>query len=201
MTDTERRSNFRTRIQFLKEFAADPSKVGAVAPSSRYLARTLLHNLDLSGADVVVEFGPGTGAFTKHILQRIGDDTSFLAIELRETFVRQLRQFFPDVDIHHGSAEDTPKVLAERGLGLVDYIVSGLPWASFRDDLQERLLSAAIDSLKPGGCFITFAYTAVAWTPKAKGFRSKLYGAFSEVTMTRTVWRNLPPAFVYCCRK
>lgn len=190
----------QSRIQFLREFVAHPSKVGAVAPSSRFLATTLIHDFDLAHADVVVEFGPGTGAFTKHILQQIGVETSFLAVELRENFVKRLKERFPTLDVHHGSAEDTPQLLTQRGLGKADYVLSGLPWASFPHDLQERLLTAAIESLKPGGRFATFAYTAAAWTPKARGFRSMLHERFAEVEMSRTVWRNVPPAFVYHCR-
>ncbi|MEM7166131.1 MAG: methyltransferase domain-containing protein [Planctomycetota bacterium] len=191
----------RSRIQFLKEFVAHPSKVGAVAPSSRYLARTLIHDFDLANAKVVVEFGPGTGAFTKEIVRQIGEDTAFLAIELRETFVKQLEKRFPGLDVHHGSAEDAPQLLAARNLGPADYVLSGLPWASFPHDLQERLLHAAVEALRPGGRFATFAYTAAAWTPKARGFRSLLHHTFDQVEVSRTVWRNLPPAFVYHCTK
>jgi phosphatidylethanolamine/phosphatidyl-N-methylethanolamine N-methyltransferase len=35
----------------------------------------------------------------------------------------------------------------------------------------------------------------------ARRFRQTLRGAFDEVLVSATVWRNVPPAFVYVCRR
>ena len=32
-------------------------------------------------------------------------------------------------------------------------------------------------------------------------FWARLRGAFEEVLVSSTVWRNVPPAFVYVCRR
>ena len=37
--------------------------------------------------------------------------------------------------------------------------------------------------------------------PAAHRFRARLRGAFEEVLVSATVWRNVPPAFVYVCRR
>ena len=58
----------RAHFRFLKSYLSTPGNVGAVAPSSPYLARRMIEELDLEGADTVVELGPGTGAFTGFIL-------------------------------------------------------------------------------------------------------------------------------------
>jgi phospholipid N-methyltransferase len=36
--------------------------------------------------------------------------------------------------------------------------------------------------------------------PSARRFRRKLRDYFNEVRIDRTVWVNVPPAFVYQCR-
>lgn len=197
----QQKSTRPSKFGFLREFVTHPQEVGAVAPSSRALARAMVSNFDLGSASVVVEIGPGTGAFTETILERAGKKTLFLAIELNEAFVGKLEERFPDADIHHGNAEDTPRILEERGHGLADYVVSGLPWATFPEDLQKRLLTAVYDSLKPGGQFSTFAYSAAAWLPRARRFRAMLEATFAEVTTSSIVWTNFPPAFAYTCRK
>ena len=55
--------------------------------------------------------------------------------------------------------------------------------------------------LRPGGRFATFAYEGLALLPRAQNFRKKLGKYFSEVKESPTVLANLPPAFVYRCRR
>ncbi len=49
---------------FLLEYIKNPSKVGAIAPSSRYLADGMIQSIDFNSAECIVEYGPGTGVFT-----------------------------------------------------------------------------------------------------------------------------------------
>jgi phospholipid N-methyltransferase len=67
--------------------------------------------------------------------------------------------------------------------------------------LQRDILKAAHDSLSDDGVFVTFAYLQGFALPPAWRFRSLLRGLFSEVKQSDVVWRNVPPAFVYRCRK
>ena len=80
-----------------------------------------------------------------------------------------------------------------------DAATSGKPWAVFPENLQRDLLSALKTVLKPGGQFCTFAYLQGMILPAAQRFRKLLNEELSEVHISRIVWRNLPPAFVYRC--
>ena len=51
------------------------------------------------------------------------------------------------------------------------------------------------------GAFTTFAYRHGMALSAARRFRRALHATFAEVTLTPTVWRNMPPAFVYVCRR
>ena len=53
----------------------------------------------------------------------------------------------------------------------------------------------------PGGQFATFAYLQGLLLPAGQRFKDKLAQSFSKVEKSPTVWRNLPPAFVYRCTK
>ncbi len=198
-----RSSNQHTNkgVFFLKQFISRPGKVGAFAPSSGYLAQAMIGRYALSDAKSVLELGPGTGALTKHIVPRLGSRTQFNAIELNEEFVRILKDEFPHQNIHLGSATDSLQILKEQKLESAEYIISGLPWASFDPELQNALLKAVLDCLPDGGKFTTFAYSAAAWLPRGKRFRKLLEDNFSEVSRSAVVWRNLPPAFAYHCVK
>jgi phospholipid N-methyltransferase len=89
----------------------------------------------------------------------------------------------------------------QEGIEAVDVIFSGLPWASFDDDLQERVLDATLRVLRPGGQLITFGYRVGTFLPKGRRFYKRLPSYFSSVQRSEYVWRNLPPAFVVRCTK
>ena len=97
----------------------------------------------------------------------------------------------------HGSAVSVRAHLESRGHASCDCIVSGLPFASFSPALQDEILAAVVDVLVPGGRFVTFAYLTGIVSPLARRFRQRLLERFSDVTSTHTVWRNIPPAYVY----
>jgi phosphatidylethanolamine/phosphatidyl-N-methylethanolamine N-methyltransferase len=188
------------RLEFLSSFLRQPSRVGSFAPSSPELAQAMLRGCELRSAKAVVEFGPGTGAFTRMILERIGKDTGFIALELDSHHVRRLRERFPGLAVYHDSAERVQKYLALHKRDKADYIISGLPWANMPVKVQERILQAALRTLGPRGMFTTFAYVHACWLPRARRFRRRLEEHFAEVKTSRIIWRNVPPAFVYRCR-
>ncbi len=191
----------RHHARFLKEFISAPFTIGAIAPSSARLARRMLEGVDLSHAKAVVEFGPGTGVFTDHILPKLPQDCRFFAIELNASMVRLWRARHPGVRIYRSSVHYVDRLCAKEGVDQVDVIFSGLPWASFDHDLQDSTLDAALRVLRPGGQLITFGYRVGTLLPKGRRFYKRLPELFSKVERTKYVWRNLPPAFVVRCTK
>lgn len=187
------------RVEFFRVFIKAPTHVGAVSPSSRSLARAMLHELALKTADTVVEIGPGTGAFTDLILKRIGEDTTFIALEVSESYAKSLRRRFPKLAVYHDSAEQMQHYLGHHGKKSAKYIVSGIPWALLDPGIQTRIMNAVVASLEPKGVFTTFAYLHALWMPSARKFRRTLEACFANVKTSPVVWKNLPPAFVYRC--
>jgi phosphatidylethanolamine/phosphatidyl-N-methylethanolamine N-methyltransferase len=191
----------RDHLAFLAGFLRAPWRVGAIAPSSRALAAVMTEDMGLEEARTVVELGPGTGVFTRAICERVRAEALVMAVEIDPRMVALLRPRFPRVRIVNDSAERLDHLLADVGRKEADAILSGLPWASFPVDLQSRLLAAVLRSLRPGGRFATFAYVHASWLPPARRFRALLGKSFVTVETTRVVWPNLPPAFVYRCRR
>jgi phosphatidylethanolamine/phosphatidyl-N-methylethanolamine N-methyltransferase len=185
------------RFHVLGEFVRKPTSVGAIAESSLRLAELITDAAGLNRASVVLEFGPGTGAFTEVILRKIDPGTTFFAIEANASFAAATRKRCPGVQVFHDSAVSVRTHLEACGQTSCDCIVSGLPFSSFTPALQDELLAAAHDALAPGGRFVTFAYVGGPFWPLGRRFRNRLRSQFSEVSSTRTIWRNLPPAFVY----
>ena len=188
-------------IRFLREFALNPATTGAIAPSSSYLAREMVAGLDLQRAHAVLEYGPGTGAFTGFVLERLPPSCRFLAIEMNPQFHRELSDRFPQATVHNGSVADIREICDNYGIASADCVISGLPWAAFSDDAQRRYIDAMMTVLKPGGQFVTFCYYHSLLIPAARRFAATLPRYFSEIRRSRIVWANVPPAFVYRCRR
>lgn len=187
--------------KFIGQFLAHPTTIGAVAPSSRFLARAMVDGLDLEKAKTVLEYGPGTGAFTGHIVERMSAGATFAAIELNPHFAASFRSRHPDLTLVEGSVADVQAIWRSQGWGPVDCIVCGLPWAAFGDALQMRILEQMMEVMSPHGQFVTFAYLQGLLVPPGRRFARLLPRYFAHVTKSRTVWLNAPPAFVYRCRR
>ena len=185
---------------FFKSFLKNPNVVGAVAPSSRVLARAMVEGRVEEATSCVVEYGPGLGSFTKEILARKKKNTLYVGIEKNPAFVEVLEKEFPSGRFLLGDAGDVAAILGELGVFQVDLVVSGLPFANFPPPVQKRILEATCAVLKPGGSFVTFNYIHTWLLNKARAFRERVSGVFHQVSW-RPVMRNVPPAFVVECRK
>ncbi|MEV4807831.1 rRNA adenine N-6-methyltransferase family protein [Nonomuraea sp. NPDC049421] len=185
---------------FIREFLRNPLRTASIIPSSPKVARQMAAALPAEGEPVVVELGPGTGAFTTAIQRRLGGRGHHLAVELNDRFAALLRARFPSVDVAVSDAVHVRKLLDDRGVTCADAVISGLPHALFSQSLQHRLMGAVQDSLAPDGMFVAYAYVHAAWSPPARRFGRLLKTVFKEVAVGKVVWANLPPAFVYTAR-
>jgi len=189
-----------TATVFLRQFLRSPRTIGAIMPSSPALARTMLAPIDFTLARTIVEFGPGTGAFTREIAARLAPGCRYLGIELNPRFVHELTRRFPQLLFVHGSVTDLTAILAEHRVRTVDAVVCGLPWATLPVSLQESVFSAMRAAMVPGGIFVTFGYLQSLVLPGAQALRRRLRREFADVTQTSPIWGNVPPAFAYICR-
>lgn len=189
------------RRAFLGAALRSPATIGAVAPSSPRLGGLLASVVPRSGEPVVVELGPGTGSVSAIISRLLPPGARHLAVELDGELARYLRATRPGVEVIEGDATRLGALLAERGVTRVDAVVSGLPWALFDTATQASILREVARVVGPTGAFTTFAYLHGIPLTAARRFRATLRETFDEVVVSATVWRNLPPAFGYVCRR
>jgi phospholipid N-methyltransferase len=189
-------------VKYLREFIASPTTIGAIVPSSRFLAQRVVQEAGLHSAETVLEYGPGTGVFTEFILRELRPEATFAAIELNPRFAKEFKTRYPAVTLFEDSVANVQRICGRAGIPSVDCIVSGVPWAIFSESMQVQCLDAMMRVLTPGGRFVTFTYVhSQALLAGAKRFSNLLPGYFEVVSKSPVVWLNLPPAFVYRCRK
>lgn len=182
------------RKSFLRQFWQEKKMVGAMAPSSRFLAQKMLKGIDFQHARIIVELGPGTGVFTDKILELMHPDALLLVFELNDNFMAQLQARYTDSRVHliHDSAEKIQVYLDKYGLTHADVVVSSLPLANFPKELRDSILNAADHALVENGHYVQFQYSLQSKKQIQKVFRK------TEIRFTPL---NFPPAFVYACRK
>ena len=115
---------------FFRGFIKHPVMVGSVIPSSRMLIDKMLGQVDWQNTKLFVEYGPGVGTFTQHILERLAPDATLLTIDTNSDFTEYLNGKFTDsrLEAVTGSAANVRKIMADRGFDHADFILSGLPF-------------------------------------------------------------------------
>ena len=190
-----------SNARFLMNFLKSPLTVGAVWPSSPGLCRQMIAGIGFEQLDCIVELGPGTGVITHCIAAAAKPEAEIISVELDRKMAAALQAKFPRVFVANASASELRPILNERGQSCANAVVSGLPWANFPRKLQSDILDAIEDILAPGGYFTTFAYIHGICLPTAQRFRRDLHRRFAAVEILPVVWKNVPPAIVYRCRK
>jgi len=171
--------------------------MGAIAPSSKRLGEMML--LEFKPGDVVAEIGPGTGALTRVIRQRLAEPGHYQGFDINREFIEKLRTDFPDLKFIQDSAENLPAHFGEGKQA--DYIVCSLPWTIWPGEHQAKILDGIMAPLKKGGYFVTFCYWPTLYAPSGLGLRKLLRKRFKNVELSKVVWGNIPPAAVYICTK
>jgi phosphatidylethanolamine/phosphatidyl-N-methylethanolamine N-methyltransferase len=186
----------RDYLTFLAAFLRSPARTGAILPSSPVLARAMVRGLQLGSGETVVEFGPGTGPFTRELRRILPDAACYLGIERDARMLRVLRQRYPELLFVEGSAEEARSYLQAAGRSRVRAIVCGLPFASLSPRVQDGVVETLDALVQPGAEFRTFQYVHAYGLPTAIRFRRRMAGVFGPHGRQAVVLRNLPPAFV-----
>ena len=180
---------------FLGKFLRQGTAIASLAPSSRWLSRATVANIDWSRPNVVVELGAGTGPITRVLAERASAGSRVLVVEREPDFAGLLRERFghaPALEVIEGDARDLAGMLRDRGVARVDHVVSGLPTPSLPKDVRRDVIRAVAEVLKPDGTFNQI--TEMPWV------YLRLYRRLFEDVRFRFEPRNLPPAGVYICR-
>lgn len=178
---------------FLLEYLKNPLSVGAIAPSSKYLAYEMINGIDFEKANCIIEYGPGTGVFTEKIVAKATENTTVILIEINKEFYQSLSNFYANkknVIVMNDSAENVDKILAKYSIEKVDYIISGLPFSSLPRKVSDNILRKTSEIIRNGGEFITFQYTLLK-IDYIKSF-------FKDIKYKKVI-RNMPPAYVLRC--
>ena len=183
-----------SRINFFKEAIKNIKTLGTVTPSSRFLANRMLKEINFYEVEVLVELGAGNGAITNHILKNLKPNATLICFEINDNFYNQLSKVKnPQLIVVKASAEKIQEELHQLGFLKVNHIISSLPLTIIPDEVSSKILDASYKVLKKGGTYIQFQYTLT--------YLKKLKSVFNKSISLDFEPLNIPPAFVYRCKK
>ena len=180
-------------VRFIRSWLEKPLSTGAVAPSSKLLARTMAAYVDPEIAGPVIELGPGTGPVTEALVTQGVDPARLVLVEFNPTFCRLLHLRYPTATVVQGDAYGLQRLLGTLLRQPAAAVVSGLPLFTKPLKMRLRLMQEAFGLMAPQAPFIQFTYAMVPPIPKV------LNGVSAEAS--ERIWMNLPPARVWVYRK
>ncbi len=181
---------FADQCAFFRDWISDPLRVASIFPSSNSLGRLITHEIAGKHAPVI-ELGPGTGVFTRHLVERGIPEHSLALIESGEEFATLLTERFPSAHIFCMDASLLDRVKLFDG-ELAGAVVSGLPLVSMSNQRIMAVLHSSFAHLRPGGAFYQFTYGVCCPISRSIlescGLRAQRLGG---------TLLNIPPASVY----
>ncbi|MDN5679778.1 MAG: methyltransferase [Ewingella sp.] len=184
LTIRNTRVSLQNQFFYLQNFISSPRTMGTLMPSSPWLCRSMLSQIDWAKSLKIAELGSADGVLTKRILSNMRADAHLQAFEIQPSFVHKLNLIDdPRLQVMAHSAEFLE--------GDFDAIFSCLPLLSMSTRISMKILQQAQQRLKANdGVMVQFQYSHLS---------EKMLSRYFTWQKIRVV-KNFPPALVYVCK-
>src|SRR3979490_3608402 len=136
-------------VRFLRSWIEKPLHMGAVMPSSKFLARTMAQYVGVDSTGPVVELGPGTGAITNALMEHGVDQKRLVLVEYNPGFCALLRDRYPHAKVVQGDAYTLRDSLWDVLKVPASAVVSGLPLVTKPMLTRPKLIRGALAAPAP----------------------------------------------------
>lgn len=174
---------------FFQRWMANPMAIGSVTPSGPGLRKLIRENLVHGPDEVVAEFGAGTGAITRALLEGGMPSERIYSFEIDPHLAQYVHGVYPDVNVINGDCRKVAETLGPDLVGKVGTVVIGIPMAMLPMTMQREIVEATFSVMPEGRRFLLYTY--MIHSPlnlKELGLKGKRIGF---------TWKNVPPASVW----
>lgn len=173
---------------FFNQWAKSPKGVASILPSGDALALLITKEISPNEGKIL-ELGPGTGVFTRKIIDKGIPEKDLVLVEYDSEFYKYLKNSFSKAKVLNIDAESLGCSDIDGPVGAV---ICGLGMLLMPKGKVSLILKGAFDLLKSGGGFYLFTYGLVCSVPgsllREHGLKAEFIGK---------AYRNIPPASVY----
>lgn len=182
-------------LSFFGAFLKNRQQVGAIIPSGPALSKNIVRALGaIETGKLIIELGPGTGVFTKRLVETYPDNP-IMSIEFGAEFIDDLRTCYPRVHVVQGCASEIVQHVQDHDYTIDDVggLISGLPLLTLPPELRNKVWASIAEVLSPEQMYIQFTYSKRAWRE------------FNPPGMTlepsKRIILNIPPAVILPFRR
>lgn len=182
-------------MEYLLYFFKDLKQVGAIAPSSKFLAKDLVAQLKnkLSSNSCsplnILEIGAGTGPLTKQINKHLRPEDQLDIVEIHKKFYQIVKTKYrePNIHVHHAD------ILNFQADKQYDFIFSSLPYENMPEEISQNIWKKKLELCR-NGSFITY-FKYLKFKDFKCDFEEKVVDKYGQ--NKKVVLLNLPPAKIY----
>ncbi len=178
-------------IHLLSAWLRDPRSLGALAPSGPALARLMTSHVDQAHGPVI-ELGPGTGVFTRALLERGWPGHRLVLVETDAVLAATLARRYPHARVLRMDAAKLGHSSPLFGDERASAMISGLPLLSPPDKVAAIIEGLFERQLQADGVLHQFTYCLRCPLPRVLRQRLGL-----QAERVGGAWLNLPPAWVW----
>ncbi|WP_459937312.1 class I SAM-dependent methyltransferase [Desulfonatronum parangueonense] len=144
-------------MNYVKCFLRDRN-VASITPTSPFGVKRVCRKIDFSKANVIVEYGPGSGVFTEYLLKKMHPTAHLVLIERNQDMFKCLQKSFRDQRIHmyNDSAENVGALVNGQLPNKPDYIISGIPFSYIDQQTRQDIIQQTHDTLAENGKFLAY---------------------------------------------
>ncbi len=155
-------------------------------PSSRFAVRNIMRFVPY-GIKTVLEYGPGDGVLTRHLLARLPADGRLVAIETNGSMCSEVKAINdPRLVLVNGDATQAADIAARLGFHRFDFVISGIPFSMLPTETRRSTARMTHELLVPGGVFLVYQTSPLMVSYLKNHF--DVHTAFEP--------RNVPPYFI-----
>ena len=126
--------------------------------------------------------------------QSLAPNATLICFEINDNFYHQLKKIeHPQLIVLKASAEKIEEELAKLNIHKVCCIISSLPLTIIPDEVSDEILKNSYKILENNGTFIQYQYSLTYYKKLKKVFKEAISLEFEPL--------NIPPAFIYHCKK
>lgn len=182
-------------MEHLLYFIKDLKQVGAIAPSSKFLAKDLVAQLKKRLASNgcpplnILEVGAGTGPLTKQIIKHLRPQDQLDIVEIHKKFYQIIKTKYQqsNLQIHHTD------ILNFQPEHRYNFIFSSLPYENMPEEISRQIWKKKLNLCSSDAYISYFKY--VKFRNFKCDFEEKVVKKFAQ--NKKFVLLNLPPAKIY----
>ncbi len=182
-------------MEHLIHFFKDLKQTGAIAPSSKFLAKDLVTQLKrkISSNECpslnILELGPGTGPLTKEIARQLRPQDQLDIVEIHKKFYQIVKSKYRQTNIQTYHTD----ILEFEADHQYDFIFSSLPYENMPQNISKKIWRKKLELCSPSAYICYFKY--VKFRKFKCDFEEKVVEKYSR--NKKIVLLNLPPAKIY----